>query len=60
MKDFTKRYKSPISLGKRIKNVQDELRRVFEVEIHRGSANVILYSFSLDQAEAIIPSCAVS
>lgn len=46
MKDFTyKRYKSPISIGKRIKNTQDELRRVFDVEIRKAAGNVTLYSF---------------
>lgn len=47
MKDFSRRYKSSISLGKRIKNVQDELRRVFYVEIRKGSSNVKLYSFDM-------------
>jgi hypothetical protein len=45
IKDFNKRYKSPISLGKRIRNVQDELRRVFELEISKASHNVTVYSF---------------
>jgi len=46
MKDFTKRYKSPRSMGMRIRNVEDELGRIFEVEIRPVRANVKLYSFS--------------
>lgn len=49
IKDFGRRYKSPISIGKRINNIQDELRRVFEVGIRRGSANVTLYSFDMSE-----------
>lgn len=46
MKDyFGKKYKSPISLGKRIGNIQDELRRVFDVEIRNVAGNKKLYSF---------------
>ena len=42
---FHKRYDSPSVIGKRISNVQDELRRVFVVEIRKAGHNVILYSF---------------
>jgi len=42
---FHKWYKSPISMGKRIKNVKDELRRVFVVETRPGGHNITLYSF---------------
>ena len=54
IKDFKDRYKSPISLGKRISNVQDELRRVFELEISKANNNVTVYSFRalLDEEES--------
>ncbi|GAJ17160.1 unnamed protein product, partial [marine sediment metagenome] len=42
---FKKRYGSPRSVGMRIRNVQDELRRVFNVKINKVSHNVILYDF---------------
>jgi hypothetical protein len=45
IKNFSNKYKSPISLGKRISNVQDELRRVFELEIGKTNHNVTVYSF---------------
>lgn len=40
-----KRYNSPVSVGKRINNVIDELGRVFDIKIRTGSHNVALYSF---------------
>lgn len=55
MKDFTKRYKSPRSMAMRIKNVQDELERVFVVEIRGVRANITLYSFSPRAVESIEP-----
>ena len=45
IKNFSNKYKSPISLGKRIRNVQDELRRVFELEIGKTNHNLTVYSF---------------
>ncbi len=45
MIDFTRMYRSPISIGKRLKNIQDELNRVFDFEIRKGRANVTLYTF---------------
>jgi len=45
MKNFQRRYQSPIALGKRLGNVQDELLRAFNFEISKGSSNVKLYSF---------------
>ena len=46
MKNFQRKYQSPISLGKRLGNVQDELLRAFDFEITKGSSNIKLYSFS--------------
>jgi len=45
MKYFQRKYGSQISLGKRINNVKDELSRVFEVKINKGSGNRTFYSF---------------
>lgn len=44
MIDYKKRYSSPISLGKRIKNVKDELSRFFDVEIYLLPSNIREYT----------------
>ena len=45
IKNFRDRYKSPVSVGKRIGNVKDELARVFDFDIRAGDHNQKLYSF---------------
>ena len=37
------RYQSPIALGKRLANIEDELQRAFDFEIDPASSNVRLY-----------------
>jgi len=44
MKDFSKRYKNPISLGKRLSNIKDELNRIFYFEIIKGRSRQSFYT----------------
>lgn len=46
MRDFTKRYKNPNSMAKRLANIKDELNRVFDFNTHKARSNMKLYSFS--------------
>jgi hypothetical protein len=46
MKDFQRKYRSPISISKRLANIKDELQRVFDFEAKKGRSNLMLYSFA--------------
>jgi hypothetical protein len=43
MKNFQRRYQSPMALGRRLANITDELQRAFDFDIDPGSSNVKLY-----------------
>ncbi|MFC2163623.1 hypothetical protein ACFLT2_01350 [Acidobacteriota bacterium] len=45
-KEFTKRYKSSVSLGKRIANIREELERKFHVDIQKQANGLRLYTFT--------------
>jgi len=45
IKDFSKRYKSPISLGRRLANIKEELKNEFDLEIRTERMRQKLYSF---------------
>jgi len=45
MKDFIKRYKSPISLGKRLVNIKEELNIEFDFQARTGRMRQKQYSF---------------
>lgn len=44
MNDYRRRYSSPISLAKRINNVEDELKRYFDFESYRLLKNISHYT----------------
>jgi len=45
MKDFEKRYKNPISLGKRLANIKEELINEFDFQVTPGRMRRNIYSF---------------
>jgi len=45
MRDFTRRYKSSISMAKRFANIKEELNNDFDFEILEARGRVKLYSF---------------
>ncbi|MFX0092912.1 MAG: hypothetical protein ACFFBD_14230 [Candidatus Hodarchaeota archaeon] len=46
MKDFTRKYKSPVSIGKWLHNHESELSRIFKFEIRIARANQRLYTIT--------------
>jgi len=44
MSDFKRKYSSPISIGKRLRNLESELSRVFQFKIIHARANQKLYT----------------
>lgn len=51
MKDYQQRYKSPVALGKRLKNIQSELNKVMEFKRLPVRSHVNLYSFQSHEVE---------
>ena len=45
MRDFSKRYKSPISLGRRLTNIKEELNIEFDFQVRTERMRQKLYSF---------------
>lgn len=51
MKDFSKRYKSSISLGRRLANIKEELRDEFDFQIRTERMRRKVYSFKAKEGE---------